>query len=98
MDAESPGIPADTTANGSTTDRSICISAAKFLQLDTRSGSGCVQPRLSSNKGICQPSMVLDSMMPESDEETNDKSGDDHSPLGITTMVPYDFGNVRGPS
>ena len=34
--------------------------------------------------------------MPESDRETNVKSGDDHSSLGITTMVPNDSGNVGG--
>jgi len=103
LDAEPPGLPADTTANGSATDRSICISAdeatAEFLQLETRSGSdcdGCVKPRLGSNKGSCQPPMVLDSTLPESDKETNSKSGDDHSSLGITTVVPNDSGNVRG--
>jgi len=72
LDAEPP---VDTTANGSTTDRSICTltheATAEFLQLETRSGSDCdrcVQPRLGSNEGICQPSMVLDSMMPKSDK------------------------------
>ena len=40
--------------------------------------------------------MVPDSTLPESDKETNGKSGDDHSPVGIATMVSNDSWNARG--
>jgi len=43
--AEPPSLPADTTADGSSTDSPVCIAinkaTAKFLQLETRSRSDC---------------------------------------------------------
>ena len=103
LDAEPLGLPANTSANGSTTNRPICIpinqATAKFLQLETRSGSnrnGCIQPGLGSDKGIRKSPMVLDSTLPESDKTTKGKGGNNHPPLGITTVVPNNSGNAGG--
>ena len=103
LDAEPPGLPADTTADGPTADRPFCIPAneatTEFLQLETRPGgncNGCVQPGLGSDEGICQSPMVLDSTLSESDKKTKGKVGDDHSLMGIVTMVSNNSGNARG--
>ena len=101
LDAIPLNLPANTTADGPPEDRPICIPTdeATTELLQTRSGSncdGCLQPGLGSDEGICQPPMVLDSTLPESDKETNCKSGDNHPTVGIATMVPDNSGNARG--
>jgi len=40
--------------------------------------------------------MVLDSTLPESDKTTKGKGGNNHPPLGITTVVPNNSGNAGG--
>jgi len=42
---------------------------------------------LGSDEGIFQPSVVLDSTLPEPGKETDGKSDDDHSFVGIVTVV-----------
>ena len=85
LDAEPPDLTANPSADGSSTDRPICISinqaTAKFLQLETRPGSncnGCIQPELGSDKGIHQPPMVLDCTVSKSDKTVEGQGGDNH--------------------
>ena len=52
--------------------------------------------RTGLRRGDLPIPMVPDSTLPESDKETNGKSGDDHSSVGIATMVSNDSGNARG--
>ena len=103
LDAEPPGLPADTSADGSATDRPVCISineaTAEFLQLEARSASDCnrcVQSGLGADERVCQSSVVLDSTLPESDKSTKGKGSDDYPPLDIATLVSNNSGNARG--
>ena len=103
LDVESPSLPEDSTANGTTANRFICIptdkATTKFLQLETRPRSNCdrcVQPELGPDKGFCQSTMVLDSPLSEPNKETNGEGHDNHPSLGIATMVPNNPGDVRG--
>ena len=103
MDVKSPGLPEDSTADGATANRSICIPTDKatteLLQLETGPRSNCdrrIQPKLGPDERFCQSTMVPDSPLPEPDKETNGEGRDNHPSMGIATMVPNNLGNVRG--
>jgi len=45
---------------------------------------------------VCQPPVVLDSTLPESDKSTKGKGSDNYCPLGIATLVFNNSGSARG--
>ena len=105
LDAKSSSVQPNTTGNGPSTNRLVCFSpdkaATNILQLETRpggTGNGCVQSRLVSGEGICQPPMVPDCTLSEPNKETSSKSGNDHSTVGISTLVPNHSGDAGGVS
>ena len=85
LDVKSPGLPEDSTADGATANRSICIPTDKatteLLQLETGPRSNCdrrIQPELGPDERFCQSTMVPDSPLPEPDKETNGEGRDNH--------------------
>ena len=103
LDVKSSGLPEDTTGDGTTTDRSICVPTDKatteILQLETRPRSscdGCIQSGLGPDEGLCQSTMVPDRPLSEPSKETSGEGGDNHPSMGITTMVSDNSGNARG--
>jgi len=102
LDVKSSGLPEDRTADGTTTDRSICVPTDKatteLLQLKTRPRSNCnrcFQSGLGPEDGFCQYTVVPDSPLSESNKETNVKGCDNYPSMGITTIVSNNFGNAR---
>jgi len=103
LDAKSPSIQTNTADDGASTYRSVCFmtneKASNVLQLEARSrgpGNECVQLRLASEEGICQPAMVLDCTLSEPDKEAGSQSSDDHSSMGIPILVSSHPGNAGG--
>ena len=86
MDVESPRLQADTNTDVAIGDRLVCVSPdktiTKVLKQETRSGGrkyGCLQPGLVQSEELCQPSMVLDSSLVESDKAAKGQSSYDHT-------------------
>ena len=103
LDAKSPGVQSDPTPDGSLTNRFVCFpineATSSILQLEARPGSTgdrCIQSGLVPDEGLCQPTLVLNSTLPESSKETGSQSGDNHPSMAITTMVPINPGNAGG--
>ena len=103
LDAKSPGVQSDPSPNGSLTNRLVCFlineATTNILQLESKprsTGDRCIQSGLVTDEGLCQPTLVLISMLPESSKGTSSQGGDNHPSMAITTMVPINPGNVGG--
>lgn len=101
LDAESSGIQSNPAPNGAPRDRLVCFptdeTATKILQLETRSRGTrdrCILSGLVSDERICQSSMVPDSSLSESGKETSSQSGDGHTTVDLSAMVPHHPGDV----
>ena len=103
LDAESSGIQSNPAPNGAPRDRLVCFptdeTATKILQLEARSRGTrdrCILSGLVSDERICKSPMVPDSSMSESGKETSSQSGDGHTTVDLSAMVPHHPGDVGG--
>ena len=103
LDAEPVCIPANKHSDGSTGDRSVCITpdqtASTFLQLEARPGGRgdrCLYAKLGSLPRVCQPSMVSDTPLPVQAEETSSTNGTDNTIVENSAMVPASSGTCGG--
>ena len=103
LDAEPIDIPAHKLSDGSAGDGSVCITPDKttptLLQLEARSRGGgdrCLHAELGSISGVCQPSVVSDTPLPDQAEKANSTNGVDNTIVEDPTMVPVTSGASRG--
>ena len=103
MDADPIGIPVNKLSNGSAGGRSVCFTPDKTtpmpLQLEAGSGgrgNRWFHAELGSNSGVCQPSMVSDTSLPDQTEKANSTNGADNTIVEDPTVVPLTTGASRG--
>ena len=84
-------------------DRFVCFppntTTTKVLLLETGSKSRdyrCIQSELIYHMAVCQPPIMSDSQIPESNKTIIDQTNKDHTFLGYPTMVLNQSGSVRG--
>ena len=101
LDAEPCDIQSNPTP--APRDRLVCFpvdeAAIQILQLETRprgTWDRCIPSGLVSDERIFQSPVVSDSSLSESNKETSSQSGDGHTIVALSAMVPHHPGNVGG--
>ena len=75
LDVQQNNFSANRDSDGTTQDRSLIDKATSlYLQLEAKSRSsshGCLPAGLVDRQGLCQPSVVFDTMLPDQDQSIN---------------------------
>lgn len=102
LDDKSKVVSANSPITRSTANTFICILPDKtttpLLQLEARPRSrsdGYLYSELGSSKGICQPPVVPDLSVPESNKTTTCKSAVSDTALAIPALIPSHSWDVR---
>ena len=69
-----------------------------LLQLEARPrgrGNRCLYAELGSLSGVCQPSVVFDTLLPDKAKETGSMNVTDNTIVESPTVVPTSFGTPR---
>ena len=103
MDAQHTDIPANFGSNGPSGSGLICYSfdetTPTILQLETRPrsrGHGCLHAGLVNIQGVCQPSVVPNTMMSDQDQDTISTASPGNTPVENTAVVPDNSGTPGG--
>ena len=102
LDVEPVSFSANKYTNGSIGDGSVCITADQatpaLLQLEAGPrgrGNRCLYAELGGQSGICQPSMVSNTPLPDQAEEASSTNGAHNTVVENSVMVPISSGTPR---